>query len=293
MQATATQIPLSDYSDIEGMLQKKYARKLERIVIDSNSKEKTEVPLRDNTPMNTEPEFVTFSPDSAKTYISLQENNGVLIVDTATAKIVKVFGLGITEHDTDTQYDSKVKFSNKLRALREPDGIAISPDGKYLLTADEGDTDPKVSKILGGKPAGGGRTLSVFDAKTGTFISDTACQLDEMAHSVGLYPDNRSEKKGSEPENVISFEIEGILYAAVALERANAIALVYLANPKQPKVISIQAVDPNASSGAKFAPEGLAHYEKDGRHYVFSANEKSGTMTVMEVNTGGKHVSAN
>ncbi len=36
-------------------------------------------------------------------------------------------------------------------------------------------------------------------------------------------------------------------------------------------------------------PEGLAHYEQGGQHYIFSANEKSGTMTVMQVtSTGGQ-----
>lgn len=291
-QAVAIQIPLKDYSNIEGMLHKKHARTFERVVVGGNSNEESEVPVKDNTPANTEPEYVTFSPDSTKAYISLQENNGVLVIDTATAKIIKVFGLGITEHLADTDDDGKVKFNNKLRALREPDGIAISPNGRYLLTADEGDTNPKASKTLGKKPKGGGRTLSIFDAESGAFIADTGNQLDEMTHAAGFYPDGRSDNKGSEPENVVSFEIKGILYAAVGLERANAIALVSLADPAQPKVLSVTAVDPNVSSGGDFAPEGLAYYENSGRHYVFSANEKSGTMTVMEVTSGNENIAA-
>ncbi len=279
----AVQIKLSDYSDVEGMLQKKHARKFERVVTGGNSDEEIKISIGDNSPANTEPEFVSFSPDSTKAYISLQENNGILIVDTNNAKIEKVFGLGMTEHLADTKDNGKVQFKNKISALREPDGIAITPDGKYLLTADEGDTDPKASKTMGKKPKGGGRTLSVFDAKSGAFISDTGNQLDEMAHAAGLYPDGRSDNKGSEPENVVSFVIDNILYAAVGLERANAIALVSLVDPIEPEVLNVVGVDPKAGIEGQYAPEGLAYYENDARHFIFSANEKSGTMTVMEV----------
>ena len=215
------------------------------------------------------------------------------IYEIDTTKIEKVFSLGMTEHLADTDDDGKVKFKNKLKALREPDGIAISPDGRYLLTADEGDTNPKASKTLGKKPRGSGRTLSIFNAESGAFIADTGNQFDGMAHAAGVYPDGRRDNKGSEPENVVSFEIKGILYAAVGLERANAIALVSLADPTQPKVLSVQAVDSSVSSGGDFAPEGLAYYENSGRHYIFSANEKSGTMTVMEVSSTSESLAAN
>ena len=129
------------------------------------------------------------------------------MVNTASAKIENVFGLGTTTHMADIDDNAKVKFSTKITALREPDGIDISPDGKYLLTADEGDTDPKASKTLGKKPKGGGRTLSVFGAhRWQRLLLIRGSQLDEMAHTKGLYPDDRSDNKGSEPENVISFD---------------------------------------------------------------------------------------
>ncbi len=281
-----TQIPLHDYSGVAGMLHKKHSRTFERVVVGGNNDEEIEIPIQDNSPANTEPEFVVFSPDSARAFVSLQENNGVVVVDTASAKIEKVFGLGITEHVGDIRDDGKVRFSKKIRALREPDGISISPDGRFLLTADEGDTAPKAAKVLGGKPVGGGRTLSIFDAATGAFIADTDNQLDAMAHAAGLYPDGRSDNKGSEPESVVSFHVDGSLFAVVGLERANALALVSLEDPAHPKVVDITPVDPDANQGGKFAPEGLAHYQPGERHYIFSANEKSGSISVMQVQRG-------
>ena len=282
-QAQAIQLNLSDYSDVDGMLHKKHGRKFERVVTGGNNEEEIKISIKDNTPKNTEPEFVTFSPDSTKAFISLQENNGVLVVDTALAKIVNVFGLGTTTHLADITDNEKIKFSKEITALREPDGISITPNGKYLLTADEGDTDPKASKTLGKKPKGGGRTLSIFDVNSGKLIADTGNQLDAMAYKASLYPDGRSDNKGSEPENVVSFEINNTLYAAVGLERANAVALVSLENPEQPKVLHVEGVDPKAGIEGQYAPEGLAYYESNGKHFIYSANEKSGTMTVMQV----------
>jgi len=53
-------------------------------------------------------------------------------------------------------------------------------------------------------------------------------------------------------------------------------------------VIDVEPVSPKAGSGAKLAPEGLAHYEHAGQHHVFSTNEKNTTMTVMQITpTGG------
>ncbi len=161
-QAEVTQIKLEDFSGVEGMMHKKRARKFERIITGGNSDEEIKISIKDNLPSNTEPEFVTFSPDGSKAYISLQENNGILVINTSTAKIEEVFGLGITEHLADLDDNEKVKFNDTLIALREPDGIAVSPNGKYLLTADEGDTDPKASKTPGKKPKGGGDAHLVY-----------------------------------------------------------------------------------------------------------------------------------
>ncbi len=92
---------------------------------------------------------------------------------------------------------------------------------------------------------------------------------------------------------MVSFIIQDVLYAAVGLERANAIALVSLENPSQPNVISVNGVDPKTGIEGQYAPEGLAYFKNDYRHFIFSANEKSGTMTVMEVKSASEKVAAN
>ncbi len=241
-------------------------------------------PLVDNKPDVLEPEYAVFSADGKTTWVVMQENNGVVVIDTESATITRVFGLGITTHAADLKDDDSIDFGSQLIALREPDGITLSSDGKYLITADEGDTEPKASKVEL-NAAGGGRTISVFDAQTGDFISDTQNQIDEAVNKAGFYPESRSDNKGSEPEMVTHLALDGIEYAVAGLERANGVALISLANPSSPQVISIAAIDKKAEAG-KIAPEGIAHFydDKENKHYIYTANEKNGSISIFEIN---------
>ncbi len=81
---------------------------------------------------------------------------------------------------------------------------------------------------------------------------------------------------------LVSFAIAGVNYVAVGLERANALALISLAEPAYPKVLAIAAIDKGAGDG-KIAPEGVAYYQHENRHYIYTANEKNGTLSVFEV----------
>ncbi len=240
-------------------------------------------PLTDNKPDLLEPEYVAFSNDGSKAWVVLQENNGVITIDTKTATITTVFGLGITTHVADINDNDAIEFDTTLTALREPDGIALTKDGKYLITADEGDSDPKASKVRYG-PAAGGRTISVFDAATGDLLGDTGNQIDSSVHGAGFYPESRSDNKGSEPEMMVALTIDNINYAVAGLERANGVALISLVDPKQPTVIGIVAIDKTAEAGA-IAPEGIAHFydAKTKRHYIYTANEKNGSISIFRI----------
>ena len=148
----------------------------------------------------------------------------------------------------------------------------------------KGDTEPKASKVKAGQYAGGGRTLSIFDAASGQLLGDTGNQLDAMAHASALYPDGRSDNKGSEPETVVYLELAGKPYAVVTLERADALSLVNIANPHKPLVESIVALREPGDKAKAYAPEGLAIYRSDkGKYYLLCANEKRGTLSVVMV----------
>ncbi len=243
------------------------------------------------TPEFLEPEVVAFVPGTARALATLQENNAVAEIDLEAGRVLRVLALGHTTHPADLVSDGRFAETGVLHARREPDGVALTPDGRYFVTADEGDT---VGETLGGQggtggtetlPAAGGRTLSVFDLATGELRGDTGPELDRVAARAGLYPDKRSPKKGSEPEMVLTFERAGpggraVPYAALTLERAGAVALVDLGDPGHPVVVAIAA-----SGNAHLAdePEGLAHYRDpaSGADYLYVANEGTGTLGVL------------
>lgn len=166
-----------------------------------------------------------------------------------------------------------------MTGLREPDGIATAVNGRYFVTADEGDSDTDSSQVLKDQPSSGGRSVSVFDAETGDFVGDTGNQLDAMAFTNHVYPDRRSNKKGSEPEMLVAFDMDGITWIAVAMERAAAVELISLADPAHPKVVSLGKIAGDEDK----SPEGIAHYEVAGEHYLLTANEMNGTVECFKI----------
>lgn len=270
-------ISLPDLAGAEGATQAEHQRLVERVI----DGEELKIPFG-TSPEHIEPEYVTFSPDGARAYVSLQENNAIAVVDVLQGKLDKVFGLGTVRHAADIVDDGKYDPSAEVFALREPDALAVSADGRYLISADEGDTDPKIAKTKAGLPSGGGRTVSVFDATSGKLLGDTGSQLDDRAAQAGVYPDARSPNKGSEPEGVISFDAFGKRLAVATLERADALALIDLDQPAKPEVLQVIGAGEGAGSG-NLAPEGLAYVERDGRYFLVTGLEKSGNVALFEL----------
>lgn len=239
------------------------------------------IPVKADSKTLLEPEYIALSPDAKRAYVTLQETNEVAVVDVENGRVLGYINMGIAEHGADRKANGWVQFDQEVIALREPDGIALTPDGRYFITADEGDTDIEVED--GEDPLqSGGRTMSIFDAKTGDFVADTGNQLDEITFEYGVYPDRRSNKKGAEPEGVVSFEMDGRPWAVVGLERADALALVSLINPKQPKVVALGKIPGDEAR----SPEGVAHFVRDGEHYLLSANEMNGTVACFKIIRG-------
>jgi DNA-binding beta-propeller fold protein YncE len=229
-----------------------------------------------------EPEVVAFLPGAERALVTLQENNEVALLDLAAGAVLRRFPLGHTRHAADLAGADAFADTATLFARREPDGIAVTPDGRHFVTADEGDTEPSVDKTAAGQPASGGRTLSVFALESGALVGDTGPELDRAAARAGLYDKKRSKKKGCEPEMVLAFERAGRTLAAVTLERSGALALVDLADPAHPRVVALVATgkDPFGDE-----PEGLARYRdpKSAADYLYVANEGSNTLGVLRV----------
>lgn len=137
---------------VAGATQDAHKRLLERMI----DGEELKIPFGSGRE-HIEPEYVAISPGGTRAYVSLQENDAVAVVDVQQGTLAKVFGLGMARHAVDLVDDGQYSPRDEPLALREPDGISVSADGRYLLSADEGDSDPKASKTKAGLPAGGGR----------------------------------------------------------------------------------------------------------------------------------------
>jgi hypothetical protein len=226
----------------------------------------------DNSPGTLEPENIAFSHNSRYAFITLQENNAIIRLDVRTREMW-VVGAGKTTHAADLINGGGYVPDQTLTAFREPDGIAVDETGRFFVTADEGDTRD------GAAASGprGGRTVSVFDARTGAFIADTGRRIDDAAADVAAYPDSRSERGGSEPEGIELVSYRGVTLAAVALERANAIALVDVSDPTSPQVVNVTPLV------GHIGPESVKFFRRGSRLFVASGNEVTGTVTVLEV----------
>lgn len=246
---------------------------------ETKGEQKILIPIKTHSPALLEPEYIAISPDAKKAYVTLQEDDAVAVVDLISEQVISYYGLGASQHKTDARYDGWVKFEQSMTGLREPDGITTVANGRYFVTADEGDTDSDTSTPAEGQPVSGGRSVSVFDAATGVLLGDTGNQLDELAFANKVYPERRSNKKGSEPEMVVSFDLDGVPFVAVGMERAGSVGLISLADPFHPTVIALGKIGGDEGK----SPEGITHFAVDGEHYLLTANEMSGTVECFKI----------
>jgi Ca2+-binding RTX toxin-like protein len=112
-----------------------------------------------------EPEYVTFSGDGQKAWVTLQENNAIAVVDIATATVESIKPLGFKDHSLPnnsldvSDRDGGINIANwPIFGIYEPDTIAsYTVDGQtYYVTANEGDARvrPSDDGILAGQDEG-------------------------------------------------------------------------------------------------------------------------------------------
>lgn len=175
-----------------------------------------------DTPEDPEPEYVKYSPNGEKIAVTLQENNGIVIIDAASGTVENHFSAGeVTVDGVDTADDGRIDMSGSITAVREPDAIGWVDD-THVATANEGDWK------------GGSRGWSIFDATTGEVTWDAGNTFEKLAVSIGHYPDGRSEKKGTEPEGLAVGTYNGVPMAFVASERGNFVAVYDVSDPGEP-----------------------------------------------------------
>ncbi|WP_392507580.1 esterase-like activity of phytase family protein [Naumannella halotolerans] len=176
-----------------------------------------------NTPTDPEPEYVTFNEDN-QLAVTLQENNGVVVIDFPRREISSAFSAGTVSVDgIDTVNDGRIDQTGSITDVpREPDAIGWVGNDQ-LVTANEGDW------------LGGSRGWTVFGAGTGEVTWDAGNSFEQLAVRYGLHLEDRADKKGPEPEGLAITEIDGVPHALVASERSNFVAVYDLTDPASPQ----------------------------------------------------------
>jgi hypothetical protein len=231
-----------------------------------------EVMLRNAKMLNIDdpqPEYVALSHGNQLAAVSLQENNGIVIVDFAAAKIVGSFNLGtVSPRPADLVNDGEVDLvqsyptdadAQPLAGVRFPDGISYTPDGQFILSADEGEL-----------PLTGGRGFSIW-TPSGEFVWDDGGEIERRANEMGLYDDERSDVRGIEVEGVTAARFGSQDFAFAVSERGSFVVIYDITNPRAP---IFEQILPTGKG-----PESVVAIPK--RNLLAVAAEKSGTITII------------
>jgi hypothetical protein len=208
-----------------------------------------------------QPEFVSVHEEYAA--VTLQENNaiGIIRLWNPASPDISVFLAGTADdRRADLVEDAAIDFSQMypadaladqpLAGRRFPDGIAWSPRGYQLFTADEGEFD-----------CTGGRGWSAFSPHGG-FLWDDGGRLEKTAVTRGYYPDARSENKGVEMEGIASATFGWNEFVFVTSERGSFLS-VYELDHGRPKFVQLLPTG--------LAPESVLAIPN--RNLVVTANE--------------------
>jgi Choice-of-anchor I domain len=211
------------------------------------------------TAMDFEPEYIAINHDDTQAFVTLQEANGIAVLDLASSQFTEVIGLGAKDfslpgNEIDPKdNDGMVLFrSVAAKGLYMPDSVV---DYKWL-----GDTYLVM--------ANGARSFSIRRAD-GEIVYDSGSILDREADARGIYDDGRSRDKGVEPEGIALLKIGSRTFAFVGLERTtkSAIAVFDITD-----LGAVSFVDMIVTDG-DLSPEGLAAYKYRGNHYLAIADE--------------------
>lgn len=224
--------------------------------------------LAERFPTDPEPEYIAIN-EKNEAAVTLQENNAVVIVDLPTGKVLEQWSCGTTTHSADLKKDGQFTPVNELKeARREPDGIAWTPEAN-LITANEGDYGDDLDKDA--DQFAGGRNWTIFSRK-GEVLFD-GNDLEEKAAKFGFYDDERSRKRGVEPENAAVARLGNSTLAFIACEYGSGAAVYDISNEKQPRFVQW------LRSGG--SPEGILVLPKRG--LFVTANEGDGTLSLFRI----------
>ena len=207
--------------------------------------------------------------------------------------------------DRDDFYEEAQKASSlQHTALGDVGDLRVNPD----LGDADGDGEYEALYTYGA------RSFSIFDGESGALVFDSG---DALAQTVMNDPrtaahfntrpkkgkwydlDERSEKKGIEPEALSLAHIDGKVFAYIGLEKQGGFFVYDITDPAAPTQVEYfndidysahfdYRNDPVPADIDDMAPEGSVTFVQEGKNYMANANEVSGTVSVFELGDDGR-----
>lgn len=244
---------------------------------------------------NMEPEYITFTPDSKKAWVILQESNAFAVIDLIQNKVTDIWPLGKKDHSLPgngfdaSDRGGNIHISNwPVKGLYMPDGIASYTIGgtTYIVGANEGDD----------------REYSAYNERVR--VNDPSYVLDavKFPNASMLKNDNnlgrlRITTSSGDTDGDGDFdEIHLIGGRSFSIWNANTKSIVYDSKDdfeqylaKTPLYTPIFNADNegNAFKGRSTSkgpePEGVTLAAIDGRQYAFVTLERQGGVMVYDI----------
>ena len=132
----------------------------------------------------------------------------------------------------------------------------------------------------------GARSFSIWNGTTGEQVYDSGNDLEVQANLAGAYPDDRSDAKGVEPENIAIGIIGSKRFAFIGLERADAVAVYDITDINNVQFSQfLKTADDDAPEGILFVS---AADSPNGNPLLVVSNEDSGNVTVYQSDMNGE-----
>lgn len=152
-----------------------------------------------------QPHDAAFSPDGKLIYLTDMRNSRILVLEAMTLKPVGSFGAGELSYPHDAEFDksgrllvadtgndriaiyevkgAQVRLAGELKGLAGPEGVAVTPDGRVLVTNTRNATlsvfrDGRLERTLAGPGTKDGELLNPHDVEAASdgsiYIVDSA-----------------------------------------------------------------------------------------------------------------------
>lgn len=218
---------------------------------------------------------------------------GIKMPDGISAAVIggKTYLLTANEGDSRSDWSG---YDNEYEKKTSPSG-AVALDSKVVwFQADRWDgLDAGKDYVFGG------RSFSIYEAQENglKLVYDSGSDFEEVTASVlpdffnasnnKTSMDNRSGKKGPEPESVVTGIVDGKTYAYIGLERIGGVMVYDISDPEKAEFVNyINSREFENAVQGDVSPEGLcfvsAKDSKTGNALLLTACEVSGTLAVYE-----------